>query len=104
MNKENPKIRTDLEFVPGEYEGQQIIIVRDPLGFMPEPKVLSPDLLHLISLLNGTYSIKDLQLELARLQGGLLVDKRQIEDALSKLDNMYMLDNQSNGFGLPLQR
>ena len=74
MNESTPKMRNDLEFIPVQHEGRQLVLIRDHLGLVQEGKAVAPALYHIMALLNGSMSMRDLQWELMRQRRGLMVD------------------------------
>lgn len=89
-----PKPRTDLEFVPTLYQGQRVFVVRDFLGLIQKPVVLQGDALQVFALLNGKRSVQDIQVELVRQRGGILVSLEGIEKLVSELDAAYLLESE----------
>lgn len=94
MNDKALKLRTDIEVVPVNYQGQNGIVIKDPLGLIAEPIFLYGEILEFMSLIDGNNDKRDIQLELIRREGGLLVSMDNIERLLEKLDDMFLLDNQ----------
>lgn len=90
----NPRLRTDIEIVPGQVQGKRVLIVRDPMGLIEKPIALNPDLASILALLDGTRSLRDIQYELMRRQGGVLVSSDQIQKMLDQLDAAMLLDNE----------
>jgi AmmeMemoRadiSam system protein B len=93
MNDPVPTIRRDLEFIPFEYQGRQLILVRDHLGLVPEGKAIDFDLYPLITLLYGATTIRDIQMALMRERGGVLVGSDDVKGLLAHLDESYLLDS-----------
>jgi len=94
MDMERPKARNDLEFFPVQSAGATVIVIRDRLGLVEEGKGVSPELYRLMTMLDGTRSIRDLQVDLIRQQGGRLISIEEVEALLAKLDSSYLLDSQ----------
>jgi AmmeMemoRadiSam system protein B len=93
MEEPNPIVRRDLEFFPVQHQGQQVILVQDHLGLSPEGKALPLPLYQLMVLLDGTRSVTDLQTEIMRQKGGVLVSRDEIQTVLSHLDSSFLLDS-----------
>ena len=93
MNDPVPSIRRDLEFIPFEYQGRQLILVRDHLGLVPEGKAIEFGLYRLLTLLDGTTTITDIQMALMRERGGVLVGSEEIKGLLAHLDESSLLDS-----------
>ncbi|MFH1626397.1 MAG: AmmeMemoRadiSam system protein B [Pseudomonadota bacterium] len=89
-----PLIRRDLDFLPVQHGGQQIILIRDHLGLVQEGKAISLPLYQIMALLDGTSTIRDLQVELMRQKGGVLVGTDEVESLLAQLDHSFFLDSE----------
>lgn len=83
----------DLEFFPVMHEGQQLIVVRDHLGLVQTGKTIAVPLYTFMTLLDGKRDIRDLQMELMRQRGGILVGTEEIHDLLKHLDDLFLLDS-----------
>jgi hypothetical protein len=93
MNVENPKARRDLEFFPAQSGNQTLIVIKDRLGLVQEGNAINPELYKLLSVLDGSQSVRDIQVELMRQQGGRLVSTEEVEALLNQLDSSYLLDS-----------
>jgi AmmeMemoRadiSam system protein B len=87
-----PTVRKDLEFFPVQHEGQQLILIRDHLGLVQEGKAVALPLYQFMTLLDGTRTMRDLQMELMRQRGGVLVGMDEVEGLLGHLEESYVLD------------
>ena len=94
MNESKPKVRNDLEFFPVQHQGQQLVVIRDHLGLVQQGKAVAPALYQIMALLNGSRSVKDLQMEMMKQGGGLLVDTDEISKILLLLDESFLLDSE----------
>lgn len=94
MHDSAPKLRNDLEFIPVQHQGQQLVLIRDHLGLVQEGKAVAPALYHIMILLNGSRSVRDLQVALMRQGGGFLVDTDEIKKILLHLDESFLLDSE----------
>ncbi len=92
MTDKVPAIRRDLEFVPLIQAGRQYILVRDPLGLVPEGKALDASLAQVLALLDGENTLRELQMVLMRRRGGLLVGTDEVVRLLSELDQAFILN------------
>jgi hypothetical protein len=90
-----PRIRRDLEFIPVQHEGQQLILIRDHLGLVQEGKAVALPLYQFMTLLDGTRTTRDLQMELMRQRGGVLVGMDEVEGLLAGLEASYVLDTEA---------
>ncbi|MBL7179941.1 MAG: hypothetical protein ISS65_06990 [Desulfobacterales bacterium] len=94
MDDKAPAIRKDLEFIPVQQGNQQLILIRDHLGLVREGMGVAPHLFQIMALLDGTKTIRDLQMELMRQRGGVIVGADEVSDLLKKLDDAFMLDSE----------
>jgi AmmeMemoRadiSam system protein B len=95
MEEIAPRIRKDLEFIPVQHEGQQLILIRDHLGLVQEGKAVALPLYQFMTLLDGTRTTRDLQMELMRQRGGVLVGMDEVESLLRGLEASYVLDTEA---------
>jgi AmmeMemoRadiSam system protein B len=94
MEENAPKIRKDLEVLPVQHEGQQLILIRDHLGLVQEGKAVALPLYQFMTLLDGTRTMRDLQMEFMRQRGGVLVGMDEVEGLLAHLEESYVLDTE----------
>jgi MEMO1 family protein len=88
-----PSIRIDLELVPFQHQGRQLILIRDPLGLAPEGKAIDAALYQFMALLDGACSIRDIQTALMRQGGGVLVGSDEVRELLRHFDESFLLDS-----------
>jgi len=93
MDIETLKIREDLDFFPVQSDGRMIVMIQDRLGLVEKGKFISPELYKLMITLNGKRSMRDIQLDLIRQQGGSLVSIEEVQSLGEKLDSSYLLDS-----------
>jgi len=91
-DSERPKIREDLEFIPVRSQDGTVIMIRDRLGLVKEGRVIKPELYTLMSMLDGTSSVRDIQMHMMRQQGGRLIPIEEVQRILEELDASYLLD------------
>ena len=94
MSETPPLTRRDLEFFPVQHEGQQFVLIRDPLGLVEEGKAVGLPLYQIMTLLDGSTTVRDLQMELMRQKGGVLVGADEINGLLTHLDESFFLDSE----------
>ena len=87
--------RYDLDFIPIQDGGEEMILVRDHLGLAPEGLALPPEILHMLSLLDGTRTRDDLQVEIIRLQGGQIVNLAEVDYLVRQLDEAFLLESEA---------
>jgi AmmeMemoRadiSam system protein B len=92
MESKRPKIREDLEFIPVQSQDGTVIMIRDRLGLVKEGRVITPELYKLMSMLDGTSSVRDIQWYMMRQQGGRLIPIEEVQRIVEELDSSYLLD------------
>jgi AmmeMemoRadiSam system protein B len=88
---ENPRIRP-IEAFPLQQSGQELIGIKDPTGIFSEMVFVSPETFFLISLMDGTNTLRDLQAAYLRRYGTLLYTEK-MEELVRQLDACYLLEN-----------
>ncbi|MCJ7662740.1 MAG: AmmeMemoRadiSam system protein B [Desulfobacterales bacterium] len=88
---ENPKIRP-IEAFPVQQSGQEMIGIKDPTGISPEIVFVSAETLFLMSLMDGTNTLRDLQAAYLRRYGALLYTEK-VEELITQLDACHLLEN-----------
>ena len=94
MNEWSPSLRRDLQFFPVQHGGQQLILIQDHFGLVQEGKAVPIPLYQLMILLDGTKTIRDLQMDFMRRQGGILVSSDEIVRIMRNLDESYLLESE----------
>jgi len=90
MRMENPKVRP-LDAFPVQVSGREMIGIKDPIGISPDIIFVPPEAFFLISLMDGTHSLLDLQADYMRKYGGLLFSDK-LEELIEQLDSHYLLE------------
>jgi AmmeMemoRadiSam system protein B len=67
-NMENARVRW-LDIVSTVHEGKEVFVVRDPEGITDKALLVSRDVLLLLSLMDGTRSVADIQVEYMKIRG-----------------------------------
>jgi AmmeMemoRadiSam system protein B len=88
---ENPRIRP-IEAFPLQQSGQELIGIKDPTGIFSEICFVSPETFFLISLMDGTNTLRDLQAAYLRRYGTLLFTEK-VEELIVQLDACHLLEN-----------
>ncbi len=84
MKDENlPPLRRDLEFYPVQHQGKQFILIRDHLGLVQDGKAVEMPLYQFMLLLDGTTTLRDLQMALMRQRGGMLVASDEVRNVVA---------------------
>lgn len=91
MERENPCLRADLEFIPIEDQGRKLIAVRDPLGLTPDGTAIPAEGFGLIGMLDGTRTREELLEELQKQAGEQQFSMKHLMDILDQLDSVYLL-------------
>jgi MEMO1 family protein len=88
-----PPLRQDLEILPYEDDGKQLLVMRDPAGYGTEMVVFKPEAWALFSLFDGKQTISELQREIFK-GTEVHVDADQILDIVKMLDDYYFLQSE----------
>lgn len=93
MSNDYPKLRP-LEAVPVAVQGQQMVALRDPMGYAAETCCVPPQQYFILALCDGEHSILDIQAAYMRQFGELLVsdDVRQL---VAELDRYHFMDSEA---------
>jgi len=92
MRMENPKIRW-LDAQPVETEGREMILLNDAEGVIESALAVSKDVLFLLSLMDGTRSLRDIQVQYMRTYGQLIYLER-LEEIVTAMDQNFLLFNE----------
>lgn len=76
-----------LDIAPFEHEGETVVVMRDPEGFVEEPLVLTPVAFFVASHLNGENETSDIQYAFSNYTGGRLLDQSDINRVVQILDD-----------------
>jgi AmmeMemoRadiSam system protein B len=90
-----PPLRADIDLIPANIGGRELIVVRDPLGIVRPDTALLPELVPYLPLFNGTLTIGDLRVVMMRRRGGTLVFLAEAEDLVKDLDQLGLLQTQA---------
>ncbi len=93
MHETIPAARKDLELFPVQQGAKHFILIKDHLGLVEEGKAVSLPLYQVLTLLNGSNTIRDLQTELMRRQGGVLIGTEEIKGLITHLDESFLIDS-----------
>jgi AmmeMemoRadiSam system protein B len=93
MEEPIPRVREDLEVMPTSYQGEKALLVRDFLGLIRDPVILQGDALRIIGLIDGKRTVRDIQVELVRQRGGVLVDAEAIGRVVLDFDSASLLQS-----------
>jgi AmmeMemoRadiSam system protein B len=81
-----------LDIKAAAHDGRQVFVVSDPEGITDRALVVSREVLVLLSLMDGTRSVRDIQEEYLRATGQLMYADR-IASIVGTMDNHFMLLN-----------
>jgi len=94
MSEKLPALRRDLEFLPLQTGGQPVILIRDHLELVQEGKMVAPHLYQLLAFLDGSNTLRGLQMSMMRMKGGVLVSSDEVNKLLAELDASFLLDSE----------
>jgi hypothetical protein len=83
-----------LDILPTTHEGMEVFIIRDPEGLTDKSLVVSRDILFLISLMDGTRTVGEIQEAYMRASGGVLVQRERITSVIETMDAHFLLLNE----------
>ena len=95
MSAELPRLRDRLEAIPIRRGQELYIALRDLEGLNPETLVLSPQAYFLVTLMDGSNSVVDIQAAHMRRFGDMLF-REQLDGLLMTLDDYLFLDNETS--------
>lgn len=90
---EKPELRP-IEAVSATHEGRPIVLLRDPTGYSDHVVAITEAGLVIAALFDGTRTARDVQAELVRRTGELVMFEK-IEELLAKLDAALLLEGES---------
>lgn len=93
MADDIPRLRPDIEVIPTSYQGEQVFMVRDSLGLIPEPVLLQAEGILLLRLIDGERSLGEIQLELMRRNNNIYIGLDAIQAMIRQLDEAMLLDS-----------
>lgn len=88
-----PRVRW-IDAHPFVSEGKEMVLLNDVEGIMENSLIVSKDILFLISLMDGSRSLRDIQAEYMRACGELLYMER-LEEIVAAMDQNCLLYNQT---------
>ena len=90
---EYPRVRW-IEAHPFKDEGREMVLLNDVEGIMENSLIVSKDILFIISLMDGSRSLRDIQAQYMRICGELLYMER-LEEIVAAMDQNYLLFNEN---------
>ncbi len=94
MSDPLPEVRHDIQFIPAQSHGRQVIAVRDQLGLSEGMVLLAPEALAILPLFDGQHTRRDMQHMLTRAGGGQLVTMEDVERIIAELDDLLLLQSE----------
>ena len=91
----NLKLRSDIQPVPVSAGKQRMIFFLDPLHLAEAGIALDLSVVPLLRMLDGTHSVKDIQIELMHANGGNIIPIQEIEDFIHTLDESLLLEERA---------
>lgn len=95
MSPEQPKLRTRLTAIPVRQGGDLHVALRDLEGLSPETLILSPEAYFIVTLLDGSHTIVDIQAAYMR-RFGQIVFRDHVESLIRQLDAHLFLENEQS--------
>ena len=89
---ENPKVRW-IEAVPFVQEGKELIVLRDTEGITENALVVSREIAFMISLMDGSRTVRDIQVDFMRAAGELVYIEK-IQELVDTMDSHLLLLNE----------
>jgi AmmeMemoRadiSam system protein B len=89
---ENPKVRW-IEAVPVVQEGKELIVLRDTEGITENALVVSREIAFMISLMDGSRTVQDIQVDFMRAAGELVYVEK-IQELVDTMDSHLLLFNE----------
>ncbi|HVO83470.1 MAG TPA: AmmeMemoRadiSam system protein B [Syntrophobacteria bacterium] len=93
MDTEQPKLRNHLMVIPIRHGKAVHVMLQDQEGLSRETVVLSPEAYFLVTLMNGSNTLVDIQAAYMR-QFGQILFREHLEELIGKLDLHLFLDNE----------
>ncbi len=90
---DKPRVRW-IEAVPIVYEGKELVLLRDNEGITQESLVVSREIAYMISLMDGSRNLRDVQLDFMRAVGELVYIEK-IEELVRTMDSHLLLFNEN---------
>ena len=88
----HPKLNP-IDAFPVEYEGQELICLRDPNGVSDRVLYVSPETLYILGMFDGEHTVQDMSEEIMS-KFGQAVDTGDIEKLISQMDEALFLDSE----------
>lgn len=87
-----PCLRANLEFLGGELDGEQLLLVRDPEMLAVDMAPFGIGVFPLLEYFDGNHTLEDIRADLARRGAGFLEVER-LRRLVDMLDELLLLDN-----------
>src|SRR5262245_39013362 len=87
---DGPRLRP-VEAFPATVDGHEVICLRDPSGVTPDVLTASRSLLEILALFDGQHSLLDIQAEIMRPHGTLVL-RSELEALVERLDERLFLE------------
>lgn len=91
-NKDRPRLR-HVEPMAIEYEGEEMIVIRDPYEISDSPLLLSMDNVYLVGLFDGYNTCEEIEEIYHEDSGGLTLPEGLLANLIAQLDENYFLDS-----------
>ena len=94
MDQRLVKPRKDLEFIPIQEQGRDLILIRDRFALVATGFAIVPQAYQFLYLLDAVDDVHELRLELSRQSGGQPVTQAEVEKIIQNLDQSFLLDSE----------
>jgi hypothetical protein len=94
VSRRLPPLRRDIDLIPVTRQDQEMLLVRDPLGLVPEGMALRPESYGLLSLLHSPREAGEVAAELTRLAGGRMISSEDVESVAEQLETAWLLESE----------
>ena len=93
MQNRLPKLREDIQFIPTELQGQQVLVVKDPLALFEKVIVLAQEAAVILPLFDGKHTRGDVATLFERVTGQS-ISNQVVETIVSDLERLVLLQTE----------
>ena len=95
MSEIPPVLRSDIEVIPADYNGQKGLLIRDSLGLITDPVFIQGMGVYILTQLDGRTPIEKIRSALVEASGDLSITSEQISEVIRRFDKACLLDSLS---------
>lgn len=89
-----PKLRSNLDIFPVQYEGKTCFCVKDMEGYLEDVLLFTPETLVIASFFDGRNDYDEIKTFFAKNFGGLIISEEYINEVIKILDEKLLLENE----------